>query len=551
MNVFFVFLIFLLFLFLFVSALSKFRGGSKNYLTDKWFYFIFFLFIVLNKLPFVTLNESLNSDEAINLSAGLSLLFDDPVLWRSVDFSTLGPFHTISFIIPSFFGFDIDYSNSRIVWLIYLLLSYYFIFKAGRKLWGGKVSQICFLYPGLFFAFGNLQSLSHFYNEASSIFILSIAIYILVLKYTEGTKKYLDFIFFFLIGISPFFKLQSVPIAALLAGFYYFCDIKRFSFSFQRVLIFAFFSILPTFLLLVYLLFFGQLNNFYNFYLFTNLNYGSSGSILGKVYDTFFVRSLNEFLISYFLKTIFVCSTILLSLVVFRFKSNPIYFFVLGLCWISIYAIAKPGYSYSHYFSYLILAFPMLLGFVFSELLKLKSSIPLLRNFVFTIYLFFTLALTFYSLKDLYFVGTFNNVVNQVSNFKSNKVPKTVLGEELLNLKSKFSASPKMVSFDWYPEIHVETNIRQATHVNVPERLFGYQVADTSVVNFSRRVFLEDLIKNRPEIVLIPLNSNKSYFDFTYKSFDRIPKIKEFIDVNYVKYKSVENVEILLNKDWK
>ena len=85
--------------------------------------------------------------------------------------------------------------------------------------------------------------------------------------------------------------------------------------------------------------------------------------------------------------------------------------------------------------------------------------------------------------------------------------------------------------------------------MNVSERLFGYQVNDSLATGFFREIFLEDLEKNRPEIILIPTTTQRSYFDFTYAGFYRIPKIKAYVDQNYSLYRSVDEVDILLRTD--
>lgn len=551
MNLILLFTGLILILLLSLSAFSGYSGFYKTTLTNRTFFLLFLFFALINKLPNVSNNNSLNSDEAINLAVGQSLHYDDPVLWRTADFTTLGPLHTLSFGIPGYFGFAIDYSNSRIIWLIIILLTYFFIFKACRVFFGPRLAQLSFLYPGLFFAFGNLASLNHFYNEATSILVLSIGLYLFSLRYTgKKNERSLDYLFYFLMGITPYFKLQAIPIAFFLCMAYYIRGFQREGFNFRSSLSALFFGLLPTFLLLGYLAAFGQIGNFYSFYILMNSGYGDSDRITGKIFNTFLVRNLNELPISYFLKAPFLLATVLMTLLLTVKRKDALLLFITGLSWITIYAVAKPGYAYSHYFTYLILPLPLVIGY-FLNLPALEPRLKRLKIPFLAVLFLFCFSLSFFNLRDSYYTGLYRGIVFKMVNFKRSKVEPGPLAQELLRLKLQFPAISRLVNFDWYPEIHIETGILQGTHINVPERLYGYQVSDSLSTGFSRKIFLKDLQKNKPEIILIPTTTQRSYFDFTYTGFHRIPEIKAYVDQNYSFYRNVDNVDILLRNDLK
>ncbi|MCD8540386.1 MAG: hypothetical protein LRY55_11940 [Leadbetterella sp.] len=227
-------------------------------------------------------------------------------------------------------------------------------------------------------------------------------------------------------------------------------------------------------------------------------------------------------------------------------RKDSLLLFITGLSWVILYAVAKPGYSYSHYFTYLIIPLPLITGYLLQSAGQRKR-----RGIVFlAAILFFCFSLSYFNLRDSYQTGLYRETVSNTLNFRKNKVAQSPLSKELILLRASFPNISKLVNFDWYPEIHTETGLLLGTHFSVPERLFGYQVSDSQSTSFSRHIFLEDLKKNRPEIVLIPTTTERSYYDFTYNSFHRIPEIKAYIDTSYSFYKNVDEVNIMLRNDF-
>ncbi len=528
------------------SALAHLFNWSFGRLSNRSFFLLIALLLLINKTPNILNNSSLNSDEAINLAVVQSLHLSDPVLWRSADFSTLGPFHSLAFGIPLYFGLDLNYTHARLVLFIISVLSYFFIFKACQLVYGKKYVQISVLYPFLFFLFGNLSSLNHFYNEATSILILAIGIYLYILRrksVSSATVRYevQDFLFFLLMGLTPYFKLQAVPIALFLCVSYYLLGFKK---TFRNNVGILLSGLFPTLILLIYLAIYKQFDNFYRFYILTNFGYGDTANTLTKLFNTFLVRSLNELPISYLLKTPFLLTTILLTVLLPVSKKDRFGFFVLGLSWITIYAISKPGYSYSHYFTFILIPLPLLIG----HTIKNTNHILLKVSTCSTVILLSAI-LSFYNLRDSFQTGLFKDFVPKIVNYRNNTLYLSEVGKEINLLKERFPQMSKLVSFDWYPEIHLETGLIQGTHINVPERLFGYQVSDSTSTAFARKIYLEDLYKNKPEIVLIPTSTKRSYFDFTYAAFDQIPEIKSYVDDHYSFYKNVDDVDIYILND--
>jgi hypothetical protein len=68
--------------------------------------------LVFMRLPVIVFNRELNQDESQMLSHAVTL-FQNPVYWRSVDGTTIGPLDNYLLVIPKLFGFQLDYSAAR------------------------------------------------------------------------------------------------------------------------------------------------------------------------------------------------------------------------------------------------------------------------------------------------------------------------------------------------------------------------------------------------------------------------------------------------------
>ncbi len=509
-----------------------------------------FVFVILNKFPVSLVNAPLNEDEAMNFAEGLALLKDDPVLWRSVDFFTIGPVHVFHFMIPGLLGFENDFINVRIVWLIITFLSFVFLYLACLKAFGKTYVWFAYLYPLLFFGFGTIRNLNHFTNESTGILLMAAGMFLLIRQlYEKETTPVKDLVFYFLMGLVPYAKLQGVPIALAMSLVYLISGLRKSQAWPLYFLTSAIQGLLPTILLLIYLVYFGQLDNFLNFYLFSNLSYGAPTSLTTNVFTTFLVRSVTEFPINYYLKHLYLLIFVfLLFLAVAGKLRNALTNTVVLLFAATIYAVSKPGFAYGHYFNYLWLTLPLGLGVTVKAIGTRLDRLGWSRGWLIALYLIPCLAVFAVNMRHYDNARMYREAFSVLVNGRP-EMTRSETALELMRLKARLQHQPRMVVFDWWPTLYITTGITQAVHQNVPERLFGEQSSDSSMVNFSRKVFLEDMKKNKPEFFLLAKNTERSYYNFTYENLEKISPIKSYFEENYIFYKETDDLGIYIRKD--
>ncbi len=519
---------------------GRWLSNSRNLL----FFCFSIAFYLLNKIPVIFKNYAADADEAINIAEASILRFHDPVLWRSVDFFTIGPLHIASFIIPSIFGFPLDYTTVRVVWLFENLVSISFIYLTLNLLFKVTFKNYAFLISLLIFGFGNNLAFNHFNNESLSIMILSICIYLLF-REIQAKSNSSDMLFYFFLGLSPFCKLQSVPIAFVL---FVLMLILRLYFQnkslIQTILKAVFFTLLPSLILFAYLIYFDQLEAFYYLYLKSNFNYENSDSLWGRFLNVFLVRTNSSLPVNYFLKHFYVLIFIGLTLFVAKNRIKDFKVFAIWLLSLStIYAIIKPGFAYNHYFTYLILTFPLGISMVYEKLSKLFFDY---RNFI-KLPLIVTIIVVSFLNLNVYFKT--NYILDFPLGFKKNKIVVSKISSYLIDKANELKLKPQIVVFDWKPQIFVETGFLSATHQNVPERLFGNQVLNQDILNYSRNLYLNDIKRNKPVFFIIQSSESKEYYDYSYQKLSTIKALKTYFDNNYIKINEIDSNEIFIRKD--
>jgi len=530
---------------------TGFQNVKISGIRSRYFILACFAFLLFNKLPALLKNRVIDPDEAFNLAEGMALMHVDPVLWRSIDFFTIGPIHIYHFIIPHLLGFAGDYTNARLVWFVLTLFTSFFIFKALGYAYHSAVRNLAFLYPFLVYAFGNSSSFNSFNNEATSNLLLAAGVMILFKKMKDRDQGFtMDGLFYFLLGMVPYCKLQSAPLAVAMVLCFFIIRIGEFRSKEAGYILKAFLSgTLPSLVLGIYLLYYGQVNNFLNFYLISNLGYGQDFPIISKILTTFLVRSVSDMPINYFLKHVYVLVFVLILVLAFarKFKDKTINI-MLFLFVVTMYSVAKPGFNYGHYFTYLYITLPFGLAILWKEVHALEAK---KRYFFILPYVVLIIALSFYNLKLYVDNKIYDKLPEEMAGFSSSEVEPSKAAGELISLKEQLGYQPTMTIFDWYPQIYIESGIFQGTHQNIPERLFGFQASEKEVTAFSRKIFLEDLKKNRPEFILVAITTERSYYDYTYANFHRLPKIKSYFDANYFFYKTSDNTDIFIRNDLK
>lgn len=236
--------------------------------------------LVFMRLPVIVFNRELNPDESQMLSHALTL-YQDPVYWRSVDGTTIGPLDNYLLVLPKLFGFPIDYSSGRFMGLLCVAGAWIFLFSALKNWFGASIARRISIVPLLFVAFTQEVDFVHYSSEQLPVLLLAFCAW-QVSRLDPKTTPTAPGLYFLGLaaGAVPFGKLQAAPLAIVLV-------LSAFAVLFQRfqryrelksvaALILGGLTV-PVFFL-VFTLSFGVFDDLIDFYILGNAIYASGST---------------------------------------------------------------------------------------------------------------------------------------------------------------------------------------------------------------------------------------------------------------------------------
>lgn len=522
---------------------------SKESIPQSLLCAIYFLFAFSFKWFTLYYNAPLHGDESFVYSSALTLVNIDPIPYRSVDFGTLGPLHAFSFVIPHYLGFDKSYTNFRFIWLIYWTLIQFFIYFSLKNIFDFHKAALFFIYPFTLASTSLISDFNHFYNESTSLLFLSAGLALFSINYKlRSHKNSLDYCIYMLCSISVFAKPHAAILAFTICIITLIQRIKSKQKISHSYLILSFISgIFMPAIFFIILIFYGVWDEFYFFYISTNSSYQVQSSLLERFKNIFIVRSTSEPFINYFVKHTYLFLAITFSsLTILLKKFNFVNLIILYLTISTIATIIKPGYAYGHYFNYLFLTFPFLIGGIYNFLCEKKYI-----SYAYTVIIAITTTIFFaFSIRHSMYLAKSMKLSTNIGAIKEMRI--SSISKFLIKFaEDNDLKNVRMNVFDWRNELYIETGFMQATHYNMPERLLGYQASNLQVVERARRIYLDDLQFNKPEFFLVSTSNELSYWDMTTKALNKIPELTNFLSNNYILLREMDGIKIYLGKTTK
>jgi hypothetical protein len=188
-------------------------------LSDAVMLVLSFVTFLLVRLPSLVYNREINPDESQMITQGRTLAVD-PVYFRSVDGTTIGPLDSYALIIPSWIGLPYDYISARLLACFLIAGSLLFLYKAARQWFGQSPARLALL--PLIFALGLTQNgdLLSYCSELVPLFLLSLATWLYSKIDAQPRPSYkILFAIGLLVGMVPLGKIQGAPVAAVLGLF--------------------------------------------------------------------------------------------------------------------------------------------------------------------------------------------------------------------------------------------------------------------------------------------------------------------------------------------
>ncbi len=169
------------------------------------------------RLPSIIYNREINPDESQMITQGLTLGRYDPVYFRSVDGTTIGPLDSYALIIPSWFGLPFDYISARLLGFLLIAASLFFLYKTARNWFGQQPARLALL-PALFtLGLTHNGDILSYCSELVPVLLLSAGTWLFSGVDTRRQPAYSTlFLIGLLLGLVPLGKLQGAPLAAVL-----------------------------------------------------------------------------------------------------------------------------------------------------------------------------------------------------------------------------------------------------------------------------------------------------------------------------------------------
>lgn len=404
----------------------------------------------------------------------------------------------------------------------------------------------------------------HYTSEHFSIVILSVAL-LIVCKYYAGNSSNPNRLIFalgFILGLTPFAKMQSVPIALSIACIFlhtlWLKSIARGQFI-RSLAAFFLGGILFSALVILYLTIFSIYDAFWKSYIQQNLLIYSTHGLMGNVNQLSFFGKINIFLRMLrrvpdtrilFLFTAIVLILGVPFLIIKRFslslnqeKSNTFCFvyYSLFILVASSYSIIRPGNGFTHYLLFLIIPSGFLIGVFLGELAKVlqvsQLTLSNLKLSLLTGVIFITITASFLQFATI--IKLDNVYLDNCRVFAKN-----YLSPIAKNILKYASPGESMAVWGWASELYFDTGLIQATRAGVLGSL-NY----SPLQQYFFKQYADDLINSNAKLFVDAVAPRMTVFkDRKTQEHEVFPEIARVIKENYRLVDEVKGVRIYLKK---
>lgn len=551
----------LLFLFVLLS-LSVQPGRFALLRKNQPFFWLCLLVLVIARLPSILYNIPLNVDEAQMIAQALTLL-RDPVYWRSVDGTTIGPIDSYLQAWPGLFHLPITYATSRFTATLLLGVTLWYSFAAMRLTVSQVAARISLLFLLLFLCYTTHFDYVHFSSEIPALPILAYVWFVFI-RYNKQPSSSFEkpgvwFIVGLVAGLIPFIKLQAVPligilVVGLMASLFVRNRSSLQSKLFTRPLVALLIGgVLPSLLVVGLCAVYGVTERFYLFYIKSNLF--SYGQYYKDLYPNTqlplwqrFAR-LPQFFTSeatfykFFLLFILTTSLAVVMRLYTQKKMAVINRWIMAwsIGWLAtaFYVVAMPGTEYTHHLWFVLIPMSWLMSLAFQGILSSFPERVATSPYVAALVIIPSLLISF---------TTYRQGIKESNSYlfamQTQATPEASPVSELINRYAR--PEDNLVIWGWHNQYHVDTQLPQGTSENHSFR---------SIFNHSLRKayqdkYMEDIEANKP-VFFLDATGPKSLFmaDTALYRYENFPPLARYIANRYTLIGAVDHVRVFMRND--
>ncbi|TDE12514.1 hypothetical protein [Dyadobacter psychrotolerans] len=484
------------------------------------------------RLPVIVFNREINPDESQMLSHAITL-FHNPVYWRSVDGTTIGPLDNYLLVVPRLFGFQIDYTSGRFMGLLCTVGTLLFLLLSLKNWFGSLTAQISVLIPLIFLSFTQEPDFVHYSSEQLPAFLLTLTLWFLsryhLDKANSTTNSYLLGL---TAGAVPFAKLQAVPQALLLvvAAFWFCYLIYKDKKSYRPALMLVFGGITFPALTFIWAACNHVLTDLIDFYLLGNVIYAGGSAKTPIVQQFFKILSLSTDFIIFTAVLILPAIFGLIQVFQKNIKGNlQISAIIIGLVLASVYAVTKSGNDFVHYLNFCIVPWSLLAAFGIQRLNKWAIVFP-------------GLLLLYFCFSDY---SSFKNQ-HQLNSFISDNATTLAESPVVKELKKYTKKDDFMVVWGWQCMYYVEAQLAEGTAENHSER----SIYQHDMLGKYRSRYISNIQRTKPVVFLDAVGKNSFWVqDRKTQGFENFPALAEYISSNYNFKGTFDDTRLFVRKD--
>jgi hypothetical protein len=504
---------------------------------ERIFFLLAIMLLVFMRMPAVVLNREINADESQMLSHAITL-YEDPVYWRSVDGTTIGPLDNYLLVIPKLLGFQINYTSGRVMGLLCTIGALFFVFLAMRNWFGKPTARIALTVPVIFLAFTQETDFVHYSSEQLPVFLLMLMLWLLSgITVSDKLSSLTTFCLGFVAGATPFAKLQTVPQAlvivlpALWITYQFFIKTKRI----RPLLLLLLGGLTFPVLLFIWAGAHDVLDDFIDFYLLGNVIYAGENNWLSIPAQMIHLIKLSPDFTVY--SALLLLPAVLAVVQFLRPDSSerswsrfivPVTLSLLILA--GIYAATKSGNTFIHYLNFCIYPWILLSAYGLSKQYRWFLIAPVVL-------------LLWFAGND----GISYRKEHRLNAYESiggaNRLPESPVVTEL----KKFTRpGDYMVVWGWQCQYYVEAQLAQGTAENHSERsIFKHPLQKKYLSRY-----LHDLQRTKPAIFIDAVGKNSMWVqEKKTQGIDSFPAIADFIHQHYRLVSDKNDVKLYVRKD--
>lgn len=508
-------------------------------MTDRLFLLLSTFLLVLSRLPVIRFNRELNPDESQMISHAITL-WQDPVYWRSVDGTTIGPLDNYLLLLPRLAGFQLDYSSTRVVGLMCIIVSFLFFFAAVRTWFGPVVARVASLFPLLFLSFTREVDFLHYSSEQLPLALLAMAVWLFSRLSTQSIRPFTGLFWFGVTaGMLPFAKLQSVPQALVLVvacGVMIWTSAHSLRERFFRSAVLIAGGIAFPLLVLACTIVFGVTGDLYDFYILTNLVYAGDREANPLAIAAVFIELLRkspDFLFYLLTAGVLISGGLFMNKKVDREKKGWLVTGTLVIyLLVGVYSVTKTGHLFTHYLNFCIYPVGLLVA-CFGR--RVFQAYGLSRFGV-------LLLLGWFAGSEAYSLSK-RGYLNQYPSVGATALHQS---ETVKKITEYRRSGDMMAVWGWQCSYYVEAQLPQATAENHTER----SIYPNPMKQAHRLRYMKDMQRNRPAFFVDAVGKNSQWLQDTLtQSYRSFPELADFVSENYERVDVSDGNKLFVRKD--